>query len=592
MSETLFKKIDYSLAHLIHDIEHGEIGLPDIQRPFVWETTKVRDLFDSMYKGFPVGYLLFWSNEHLNNTRHIGTSPKQAKMPHLLIVDGQQRLTSLYAVLRGQPVLTKDFKENNIRIAFRPSDSKFEVTDAAIQRDPEYIPDISKLWAKNCAPFHFITDFITQLRATHGLTKGEEGQISKNIDHLYDIQNYPFTAMEIPSTVGEEQVSEIFVRINSKGVTLKQADFILTLLSVFWDEGRAQLEKFCRDCRRPPAFGEGPSPFNHFLQPDPDQMLRVCVGLGFKRARLQHVYSILRGKDLETGEFSDERRDTQFGVLKEAQTQALDLTNWHEFHKVLVSAGYRSKNMITSDTGLLYAYILFLIGRREFNIETHTLRNVMARWFFMTAITGRYTGSPETAMESDLARLRAVKNPAEFVNTLEQIIKDTFTEDFWNIALVNSLETSSARTPVRFAYEASLNLLDAVVLFSKMKVSELLDPVIKPKKLSIERHHLFPKGYLKSIGITEVRDTNQLANYALIEWEDNIDISDKSPAEYFPLLAKRFKSDELRQMIEWHGLPKGWETMQYTGFITERRKLIAKVIRNGFEKLSATEGQI
>jgi len=592
MSETLFKKIDYSLAHLIHDIEHGEIGLPDIQRPFVWEATKVRDLFDSMYKGFPVGYLLFWSNEHLNNTRHIGTSPKQAKMPHLLIVDGQQRLTSLYAVLRGQPVLTKDFKENNIRIAFRPSDSKFEVTDAAIQRDPEYIPDISKLWAKNCAPFHFITDFITQLRATHGLTKGEEGQISKNIDHLYDIQNYPFTAMEIPSTVGEEQVSEIFVRINSKGVTLKQADFILTLLSVFWDEGRAQLEKFCRDCRRPPAFGEGPSPFNHFLQPDPDQMLRVCVGLGFKRARLQHVYSILRGKDLETGEFSDERRDTQFGVLKEAQTQALDLTNWHEFHKVLVSAGYRSKNMITSDTGLLYAYILFLIGRREFNIETHTLRNVMARWFFMTAITGRYTGSPETAMESDLARLRAVKNPAEFVNTLEQIIKDTFTEDFWNIALVNSLETSSARTPVRFAYEASLNLLDAVVLFSKMKVSELLDPVIKPKKLSIERHHLFPKGYLKSIGITEVRDTNQLANYALIEWEDNIDISDKSPAEYFPLLAKRFKSDELRQMIEWHGLPKGWETVPYTDFLTERRKLIAKVIRNGFEKLSATEGQI
>ena len=306
MSETLFKKIDYSLAHLIHDIEHGEIGLPDIQHPFVWEATKVRDLFDSMYKGFPVGYLLFWSNEHLNNTRHIGTSPKQAKMPHLLIVDGQQRLTSLYAVLRGQPVLTKDFKENNIRIAFRPSDSKFEVTDAAIQRDPEYIPDISKLWAKNCAPFHFITDFITQLRATHGLTKGEEGQISKNIDHLYDIQNYPFTAMEIPSTVGEEQVSEIFVRINSKGVTLKQADFILTLLSVFWDEGRAQLEKFCRDCRRPPAFGEGPSPFNHFLQPDPDQMLRVCVGLGFKRARLQHVYSILRGKDLETGEFSDD----------------------------------------------------------------------------------------------------------------------------------------------------------------------------------------------------------------------------------------------------------------------------------------------
>src|SRR3990167_6596764 len=251
MSETLFKKVDYSLAKLIHGIEYREIGLPDIQRPFVWETTKVRDLFDSMYKGFPVGYLLFWSNEHLNNTRHIDPSQKQAKVPHLLIVDGQQRLTSLYAVLRGQPVLTKDFKENYICIAFRPSNSKFEVTDAAIQRDPEYIPDISKLWAKNCSTYHFIIDFVTRLRATRDLTKEEQGQIAKNIAHLYDIQISPFTGMEIPSSVGEEQVAEIFVRINSKGVTLKQADFILTLLSVFWDEGRAQLEKFCRDCRRP-----------------------------------------------------------------------------------------------------------------------------------------------------------------------------------------------------------------------------------------------------------------------------------------------------------------------------------------------------
>jgi hypothetical protein len=404
MSATLFKKVDYSLAKLIHDIEQGEIGLPDIQRPFVWEATKVRDLFDSMYKGFPVGYLLFWSNEHLNNTRQIGTVSKQAKVPRLLIVDGQQRLTSLYAVLKGQPILTKDYRERHIHIAFRPRDARFEVADAAIQRDPEYIANISKLWSGEVSRNRFVKDYITRLRESHMLTDEEEDQLSESIDRLYDLQNYPFTAMEISSTVNEEQVSEIFVRINSKGVTLKQADFILTLLSVFWDEGRSQLEKFCRDCRRPPAVGEGPSPFNYFIQPDPDQILRTCVGLGFKRARLQFVYSILRGKDLETGEFSEERRDSQFDVLKKAQAQVLDLTNWHEFLKVLIRAGYRSKSMISSDTGLLYAYVIFLIGRHELKVDPYQLRDVMARWFFMTALTGRYSYSPETSMEADLTR--------------------------------------------------------------------------------------------------------------------------------------------------------------------------------------------
>lgn len=592
MSATLFKKVDYSLSKLIHDIEQGEIGLPDIQRPFVWEAAKVRDLFDSMYRGFPVGYLLFWSNEHLSNTRQIGIEPKQAKVPRLLIVDGQQRLTSLYAVLKGHPILTKDYKESYIHIAFRPRDAKFEVTDAAIQRDPEFIADISKLWAGEVSRNRFVKDYITRVRETRMLTDDEEDQLSESIDRLYDLQNYPFTAMEISSTVNEEQVAEIFVRINSKGVSLKQADFILTLLSVFWDEGMMQLERFCRDCRIPPAVGDRPSPFNYFIQPDPDQILRACVGLGFKRARLQFVYSILRGKDLETGDFSDERRDVQFEVLKKAQEQALDLTNWHEFQKVLVRAGFRSKSMISSDTGLLYAYVMFLIGKHELKVDPFYLRDLMARWFFMTALTKRYSSSPETVMEADLARLRTVNNANDFVNTLDLIIRDTLTEDFWNIALVNDLETSAARTPVLFAYYASLNLLDARVLFSKMKVSELLDPALKAKKSAMERHHLFPKGYLKTIEITEVRDTNQIANYALVEWDDNIGISDKSPNEYFPVYAQRFTSEELARMMKWHALPDGWEKMGYAEFLAVRRKLIAKVIRKGFEKLICQEASV
>ncbi|MDD3022139.1 MAG: hypothetical protein PHX61_14345, partial [Alphaproteobacteria bacterium] len=279
-------------------------------------------------------------------------------------------------------------------------------------------------------------------------------------------------------------------------------------------------------------------------------------------------------------------RDQQFATLKEAQSYMLDLQNWHEFFKVLVRAGYRRSDMISSNVGLLQVYTLFLIGKRDYQVNNYQLRNLMARWFFMTALTRRYTGSPESVMEQDLTRLRDIRNEGEFMSHFDRIISDTLSKDYWAIALPNELATSSANSPSLFAYYAALNLLDAKVLFSKMKVSELLDPATQAKRSAIERHHLFPKAHLKKIGITEHRDTNQIANYALVEWPDNAAISDSAPAKYYyPLYAERFSPEEMDLMCYWHALPPGWENMEYHEFLDVRRKLIAKVIRNGFEKL-------
>ncbi|MFH0961047.1 MAG: DUF262 domain-containing protein [Pseudomonadota bacterium] len=582
MEATLFKQVGYSLSKLIEDVDIGEIGLPDIQRPFVWTPAKVRDLFDSMYKGFPVGYLLFWINALNGNHRQIGIDIKQ-KTPRLLIVDGQQRLTALYAVLKGRNIIRSDYTKQSIQIAFRPSDARFEVADAAIRRDPEFIHNISELWSKQQTRTRFVKDFIEKLRVSREVGEQEEDRLIESIDKLYDIQHYPFTALELSPNIDEERVAEVFVRINSKGVTLKQADFILTLMSVFWDEGRSQLEQFCRLARQP-AVGEA-SPFNYFIQPEPDQLLRVCVGLGFRRARLNYVYSILRGKDLETEQFSEEQRIKQFDILKDSQSRVLDLQNWHEFLKVLIRAGFRSSSMISSQAALLYSYVMFLIGRFDFKLDLYELRNLIARWFFMTALTARYSASPETTMEADFARLRSVNDVAGFVKTFDQVISDTLTEDFWTITLPNEIATSSSRSPSLFAYYAALNLLDARVLFSKMKVSELFDPAIKAKKSGTERHHLFPKNYLKKINISEIRDTNQIANYALVEWSDNIEISDIAPPEYLPKYIARFSPEELKDMYYWHALPKEWESMSYEEFLKARRKEIAKVIRDGFQRL-------
>lgn len=584
MGDTLFKEVNYTLGSLMNYIELGEIGLPDIQRPFVWPNAKVRDLFDSMYRGYPVGYLLFWQNGLDGGQKAIGTDRKQ-KPPKLLIVDGQQRLTSLYAVIKGIPVVRENYDSERIEIAFNPLLGKFEVADAAIRKDRSFIPSVSKVWSKDTDLFGIVDEYLSGLRLSHEVTEEEDKRIKRAITALHGMLSFPFTALELASTVDEEQVAEVFVRVNSKGKSLNQADFILTLMSVFWDEGRSQLESFCRDARQVPK-GK-PSAFNYFFEPDPDHLLRTSVGLGFRRARLKHVYSILRGKDLDTGEFSEERRDQQFNVLKQAQERTLNLVYWHDFLKAIRQSGHCSGRTISSRAALLFAYTLYLHGRTIYNVEEFSLRRVIARWFFMSALTGRYTSSPESAMEYDLARLRSVETADGFVDLLDRLCDETLTQDYWDITLPGELTVSSARSPAFFAFYAALVLLEARVLYSKQRVRDLLDPSLISSKSAIERHHLFPKAFLKNEEkISDVRDTNQVANFALIEWGDNIGISDDSPAVYVPQLEKRFSEAELKRMYYWHALPEKWAEMPYLQFLARRREMIARTVADGYAVLA------
>ena len=585
MTDVLFKKVDYTLKKLLLDIEMGEIGLPDIQRPFVWPRSKVRDLFDSMYRGFPIGYLLFWENKSSGEHHTIGANRKQ-KAPQLLIVDGQQRLTSLYAVIKASKIINADFKEELIRIAFHPLKEKFEVTNSPIEKDPEWIADISVLWKPETNTFTFIEGFLARLKERRDLSFHEEQKIPVAIDRLAKLEDYPITAMEISYSVDEDRVAEIFVRINSKGTPLNQADFILTLMSVFWDEGRKQLEDFCRGAKKPPSSNE-PSPYNHYFLPNPDQLLRAGVALGFRRARLEYVYSLLRGKDLQTKQFSDEQREKQFAILKESQDYVLKLQNWHEFFKALKHAGYPGSQFISSQMAVLYTFALWLIGKRDFKVDSYHLREAVARWFFMAALTGRYTGSPESQMEQDLGLLREAHSADEFLRILKQQIEAILTRDYWEVTLPNKLETAAARNTGQFAYYAALCLLEAPVLYSQMKVSALLDPTIKAKKSALERHHLFPHQYLGRIGICDKRLVNQAANYALVEWSTNIEISDSPPREYVPKLEAKFTSEELQNMYCWHALPERWYEMEYSLFLQERRKRMADVIRQGFGTIKA-----
>lgn len=573
----IFKKSDPPLQSIILDIKMGKIGLPDLQRPFIWSNIKVRDLIDSMYRGYPVGNLLFWKHPPDAASKTIGDNTK-SHTPQLLIVDGQQRLTAIYAVFTGTSVVRKNKNSETIQIAFNPFLEIFEVSNAANKKDRWYYPNITLLFDNNANLFDIVGSYIDELSKVCELENEDITKIQSSFNKLSSLTSYPFTALELLESANEEQVGDVFVRINSKGVTLRQADYILTLMSVFWEDGRKQLENFQQQASTPSI--ELDSPFNYLFQPSPDQLLRVTVGVAFRRARLRHVYWILRGKDLETGDFSIESRENQFDKLKQAQNHVVNIKNWHSFINVINRAGFVSDKMISSQINLLYAYIFYLLGKTEFDIEENELGKLIGRWFFMTALTGRYTNSLETTMETDLGRLRNVSDKSEFTRVLNDIISTAITNDYWMITLPDNLATPNTSSPSNLCYYAALNILEAKVLFSNNPIFEKHSHRIFESHISNNRHHLFPKKYLQSIGINRRMYKNQIANFAII----NSDIQD-SPQNIIPEIEAKLESSEMKQMYYWHALPQKWYELSYDEFLIQRRKLMAQIIRDAYNIL-------
>jgi hypothetical protein len=589
----LFKPVPWTVQNLVGAVQSGALRLPELQRPFVWDKVKVRDLVDSIYRGFPVGELMFWNVPGDDDTKSIGIGPK-TQSAKAKIVDGQQRLTSLYVVMTGEPVVDDDYRRERIRIAFNPFSERFEVTSAALEKSPEWIPDISAVYA---SPLKARKAFLTQYATTRDLSTETEERLEEVFAKLHGLKDFSFTVVELQPSVDREKVAEIFVRINSEGVNLTQADFILTWLSVFWDEGRDELEDFSRNSRLTPdavlertGVKTAWTPKNHYIAPDPGKMLRVIVAVGQNRGRLRNAYNALRGRDPRTGTVIPENRARELTSLQQAQAHALKPTNWDDFLRVLGRAGFRSKKMITSDNTVLYSYALWLVGLTRHKVDRTELRDLMARWFFMSQTTGRYTNSPETRIEEDLSRISelAVGDAAGFTRVLGHVIDTVFTQDFWTIRLADDFVTSStSASPAYQAYLAALNILDADLFALNGKVRDWMDPSAATLK-DVEGHHIFPKGYLKTISITNMRRVNQVANFAPTDWVTNNFISDRDPKEYWPDLVKKraLSGRTLENQRFWHALPERWEALAYDDFLAARRSLMARVTRDGFSKLS------
>ncbi len=579
--ETVFNITQYQLNHLITNIDTGEIALPDLQRPFVWDNGKVRDLFDSIYKGLPIGMLILWKiNESNDEFKPIGLDKKTT--PSKLIIDGQQRLTALYSVITGSEIIDKDYKQKQIKIAYNPFEEIFEVQNVSIKNDPLWISNITDIFQGNL--FSFVNDFISNLKEKRPDFEFDEVKVQDNISSLKTIEtSYQISAIELASSLDPEEVSEIFVRINSTGKALNQSDFIFTLMSLYWPKGKDEFENFSYEAKKPAEIGN--SSYNVINeQPTNENLLRSTISYSFLRGRLRYAYLILKGRNLENKTTTEEVRVKNFDILKEGAEKVLNLVNWHQFISIIQSAGFVNENMIGSKNALYQTYALYLLGLK-YGLSHIELKSTIARWFVFGILTRRYTSSPESIIEQELSNFREHDNLIEY---LESIMASELTNDFWDVTLPQRL-VSSRSNPAESTYIASKIFEDNNVLFSEIKLKDYLSPLINSPKKQVEKHHIFPKNYLKtSMNLKQV-DFNQIANMIYIDYHVNIRISDMPPYEYWKLVLNEC-SDNTRDFIinnytEAYDLPPEFWNMEYFEFLNERRKLMAQSIKRYYNKL-------
>lgn len=584
----IFEHGQRSIASLVSDIEREVIALPDLQRPFVWEDTKVRDLLDSLFLGFPVGTLVLWHTSTDREARALG-GDRPGLRATTLVIDGQQRLTSLYAVMRGVEVLDKDGSPRKITIAFRPRDGRFEVADAAIRKDPEFLANVTELWNGTRPKPQLRRDIINALRDKgRPVDEMYEDAVERNLDRAHSIADYRFPTVDIRKTAAmqaeeatEEDVAEIFVRINNQGTRLGQADFVLTLLSVYHGELRDRIEDRAR------AMSQGT-----VVSIDTQQLLRAICGVAFGRARMSAVYRYLRGVDPTTGETDAAGRRERLDQLDSAAKECMEPTPWRDFLLRVQHAGFVNPALIGSKNAIVNAYAFYIRGRKA-NVPKNRLDELIARWVYGTLLSARYSGSSETIFEQDLARVsRLVPTDGDgFVRALDEALSETLTNDYWTQTLVAALETQKARSPAALAFRAAQVVLGTRALFSDQLLRNLFNPPAQGLRAASEVHHLFPEAWLHAHGIRDRRRINQVANLADTGWHENNTIGARGPAEYVPRLRERLNLDDHRwgRLCAEHALPLGWESMGYEEFLRERRRRMADIIRVAFRQLGGEE---
>lgn len=597
-----FNVYSTSVDSIIGWIKSGEIAIPEIQRPFVWDSSKVRDLLDSLYKGFPVGYIIVWKNPDVKLKDGTFSTGKK------ILIDGQQRVTALQAAIAGMMVTDATYNKKRIRIAFNPLTEAFEVCNPAIEKDSKWIPDIAPIFSVDFNLFSFVFNYCS----VNGMTDSEaQSKIANTVTKLQAVKGISIGVIELDQALTIDQVTDIFIRINSQGVVLSQADFAMSKISADDKYGgndtRKMIDYFCHFMKRPADYEmitENDREFagsaahkqikwvaketEDIYVPSYTDVLRVSFTHKFKRGKIADLVSLLSGRDFETRENLECIAEQSFHSLRQGVEDFVNETNFKRYIMIVKSTGIIDSSLVRSQNVLNFGYILYLTLKDQ-KMNAGLIEKLVRKWIVLSMLTGRYSGSAESAIDYDIKRFTE-QDPEEFIKTTEA---GELSDAFWKNILVNRLNTSVASSPYFLVY-----LMAQIKSGARGFLSEQIDV----KSLVEQRgdiHHIFPKKYLQKNGIINRKDYNQIANYAYTQSEINIKIKADAPCDYMSEMKKQIAGADLTyggitseadllKNLEENCVPIEFMDMDITGyqkFLEKRRELMAQYIRRYYESL-------
>lgn len=603
MTGEKFTLMQYSVHAILGLIDAEDFVIPEIQRPFVWKRSQVRDLIDSLYNGYPTGYIITWKNPDVKTKDGGKANGKK------VLIDGQQRVTALMAAISGREVLDDDFNKERIKIAFNPlaedETKRFAVQDASHLKDKKWIPDISVLFSAGFKQRAFENEY------AKNNPEVDLDELSETLTKLKGIANRQIGVIELDATLDIDEVTEIFIRINSKGTALSQSDFVMSKMAADSTHNGSLMRKtvdyFCHLAAKPDFYSHLvndkefqdskyadkikwlASDYDDIYDPDYGDMLRVSFMHQFRRGKLADLVSLLSGRDFVTKEFRDDIVEESYKKLDDGIMNFINKYNFSQFIMAIKGAGFVSSKLLNSRMTLDFAYTLYLMLLNDPEISNTQIKRYVQKWFVLSTLTSRYIGSPETQMDRDMRNI----GEKGFLKFLAEVEASALSESFWTVTLPQYLEISSINSPAFNTFlAAQINRNCNSLLMKGTKISDLITT-------SGDVHHIFPKAYLKKNGITNKTKYNQVANYIYLDTQVNKAISDDAPATYFTKVKEQCETKDivfgniateevLLENLKENCIPNNIFEMtveNYDDFLQERRKLMADLMRNYYESL-------
>ena len=591
-----YKITQYSVSSILGYVENSQIAIPEIQRPFVWNGEEVRALIDSLYEGYPIGYLIVWQNSQVR-VRNFGKGGTKK-----ILIDGQQRVTALMAALLGKEVLDEQYQSHRIRIAFNPlagkGEERFAVCDTKHEEDSRWIPDISIFFRRDFSFRQFEKEY-KEANPDEDFTLLEE-----SVDTLKEIVKHQVGVIELSFLLDIDVVSEIFIRINLQGKPLNQEDFVMSKISVNEQYGgdyiRNCIDYFCHLLREPSFYQVLQQNETEFFNseygkaltwcqneeqslyiPSYADVLKVVLISYFGKTRIGDLVHLLSGRDGEKKIFSKKEiskkvSEEAFEKLGAGVKAFVCEENFQGFQKALKKAGYSCSRLLYSQSVLNYCYAMYLLMYRQ-GIGEKERESLLSKWITMAMITGHYQSGGESTVQKDYANAQE----EGFASYLAQIEELKLTDEFYNNILSEKFTSTTARTAPFLAYVATQCARGVHSLYSDVTIEELY-------KNKTESYQILPKAYLAKCGYKTREIYGQVANLTYISKETKDIIRKKSPVDYKEDLEKAIGIEKIRTSLKENGLAETIFTANETDVIQildDRRRQMALEIRDFYKTL-------